>query len=464
MKNKPGEKLILSLVDMLAVHTVESDIINRALALICDTFSFGCGFVYEIDQYNFFILKERHISNDVKLRESFSVDEWKPAQRQQFSGQTFVFANREHKQDAYIAELLNFFFASSLAAIPIVDEKQRLCGIVGLLDSDTRKLSKPDARLLITALHMLGRYIKIRVYQSKVNFARLSLESIMDNTGIDIYVNDFYNHDMLYVNQSMAAPYGGAEHFAGKKCWEALYDDKDGQCDFCPQKKLIDEHGHPTKVYSWDYQRPFDGAWFRVFSAAFRWIDGRLAHVVSSVDITENKQNESLIRHMANYDALTQLPNRRKLISDCEERIAQADKGEIGYVLFMDLDGFKQINDQYGHDAGDEFLVTLGDFLRSIPEIEQTAYRNGGDEFVILMDHVSEQDVRDVIHTILTRFKGSWQLAEGEVSCDASIGIARYPEDGETAEDLLHAADQAMYHVKNRGGGNACFVYEQKNS
>ncbi len=100
--------------------------------------------------------------------------------------------------------------------------------------------------------------------------------------------------------------------------------DKVKPCDFCPQPKLVDQHGEPSKIYSWDYQRPFDGAWFRVLSGTFRWLDGRLAHVVSSVDITENKNNEALIARLANYDPLTNLPNRRKLMADCEHLIQEA--------------------------------------------------------------------------------------------------------------------------------------------
>ena len=112
----------------------------------------------------------------------------------------------------------------------------------------------------------------------------------------DIYVNSFDSHDMLYANESMAAPYGGIEHFEGKKCWQALYKDKTGECEFCPKKHLIDENGQPTKVYSWDYQRPFDKCWFRVFSAAFAWIDGQIAHVITSVDINHQKTIEEELR------------------------------------------------------------------------------------------------------------------------------------------------------------------------
>src|SRR5699024_10615050 len=106
----------------------------------------------------------------------------------------------------------------------------------------------------------------------------------------------FDSHDMLYANRSMVEPYGGIEHFWGKKCWEALYSDKTGECEFCPKRHLIDENGHPTKVYSWDYQRPFDKCWFRVFSAAFAWIDGQMAHVITSVDIDHQKKIEEELR------------------------------------------------------------------------------------------------------------------------------------------------------------------------
>ena len=123
-----------------------------------------------------------------------------------------------------------------------------------------------------------------------------TLGSIMNNMGVDIYVNSFDSHDMLYANRSMVEPYGGIEHFWGKKCWEALYSDKTGECEFCPKRHLIDENGHPTKVYSWDYQRPFDKCWFRVFSAAFAWVDGQMAHVITSVDIDHQKKIEEELR------------------------------------------------------------------------------------------------------------------------------------------------------------------------
>ena len=145
-------------------------------------------------------------------------------------------------------------------------------------------------------LGSLSKEIAVREYKEREVRASKTLSSIMNNMGVDIYVNSFDSHDMLYANESMAAPYGGIEHFEGKKCWQALYKDKTGECEFCPKKHLIDENGLPTKVYSWDYQRPFDKCWFRVFSAAFAWIDGQMAHVITSVDIDHQKTIEEELR------------------------------------------------------------------------------------------------------------------------------------------------------------------------
>lgn len=308
---------------------------------------------------------------------------------------------------------------------------------------------------------MLGRYIGVRVYQNKISFAKNSLESILDNTGIDIYVNDFHTHKVLWVNKSMAAPYGGPSAFLGKVCWQVLFPGQDGPCEFCPQKNLLDEDGNPSKVYIWDYQRPFDGSWFRVFSAAFRWVDGRLAHVVSSADITDNKRNEELIEYLANFDSLTGLPNRRKLINDCTILIDHIQNRGNGYLLFFDLDGFKAINDNYGHDSGDEFLIQLGEFFLGIPMLKNRMYRHGGDEFVALINgSVMKDNIRSLVNFIHERFKKPWPLKKGNVFCNTSVGVACYPEDGNTSEELIRKADHAMYEIKKKGGAGICFYEE----
>lgn len=357
--------------------------------------------------------------------------------------------------------LLSFFNAKQIIGYDIAYDESPMEMILLFVNHEKKEIV--EVEWLHRAIIILAKALEVKMYKNKMKFAQTSLESILDNTGIDIYVNDFYTHDILYVNKSMAAPYGGVSEFMGNKCWKVLFPGQDGPCEFCPQKNLIDDEGNPTKVYTWDYQRAFDGSWFRVFSAAFHWVDGRIAHVVSSADITDNKKNEALIEYMANYDSLTNLPNRRMLVKECQNRIINAKNGEVGYLLFFDIDGFKNINDTYGHDAGDEFLIQLGEFFSSNPMLKDSVYRNGGDEFIAIIDgNISKYDLKRLTYFIHERFKKPWKLKKGNIGCNVSIGIACYPEDGTTPEELLLKADQAMYKVKKSGGANVCFVDELK--
>lgn len=454
MNEKP---LITQFCETLQKRSFDDCDVIENLNLMSNFYSFQHGMIYEIDQFNIFHLKEH--------TDSFNAD---------LPKQLHLNIINTHFFNSYENERLCIFDAQSVATTyfktpyllfyPICDKANKILGFVAFSFSERDCIQHENT--LKTELMLLSQLLKDRLYENKVSFAIKSLEDILDNTGIDIYVNDFNNHDILYVNKSMAAPYGGAKEFMNRKCWDVLFPGQNGQCEFCPQKNLIDDEGNPTKVYTWDYQRAMDGSWFRVFSSAFNWIDGRLAHVVSSADITDNKNYEALVHHMANFDELTNLPNRRKLLEDCEQKILHASETEQGYVLFFDIDGFKSINDNYGHDAGDEFLVKLAEFFTNIPLLKNSIYRNGGDEFIAVIggEHITKEHIKNLANTIIYRFRKSWVLTKGEVYCSTSIGIACFPDDGQNSDELIHLADQAMYNAKKAGGASFCFCYQLKNS
>lgn len=454
------DQLYLSLTKTLTGSQVETSALVKALELICNSTALQCGLVYEVNPSGDFNLSGYYASSPSAHPACIDAETFTPQERLLMIQQNLCRITKAPDNTALQQKLLQLFCTKALIMTPVSDEEHHLYGMVVLIgsdgDADIANLNMDD---LSVALLLLVRYIAIRMYQSKLNQAQLTMGSILDNTGIDIYVNDFENHDILYVNKSMAAPYGGQAQFWGHKCWQVLFPGQSGPCEFCPQNKLIDDNGLPTKVYTWDYQRAFDGSWFRVFSGAFRWVDGRLAHVVSSADITDNKRNEALVENLANYDQLTKLPNRRMLVNECDRRINNSSEGEQGYVLFFDIDGFKAINDTYGHDAGDEFLVQLGEFFSGIPLLKDSIYRNGGDEFVALIDGngIYHDTIKSLAYFIQSRFRKPWVLKKGEVLCSTSVGVACYPEDGTTSELLLQKADMAMYRAKRAGGGSVCF-------
>ena len=465
MLDIPFDEILEVLTHTLISNHIKASSITKALELIGTAASFEFGLLYEAEPSGALRLNEGSIVHPDTSSPLTIIKELSPQNYIVTSQKTTSYLVREPGNPPLVMQFLDLYSANSMILTPIPDENDSVCGLI-LLYSETalRTFDKADRNVLSAALSMLVHHVEVRMYQKKLNQAQLTLEGILDNAGIDIYVNDFYSHDILYANKSMAAPYGGKEAFTGQKCFQVLFPGQTGPCEFCPQNKLIDEQGLPTKVYSWDYMRPFDGSWFRVFSAAFRCIEGRLAHVVCSADITDNKLNEALIESLANFDQLTKLPNRRMLVKECKRSIDNATSNEQGYILFFDIDNFKQINDTYGHDAGDEFLILLGEFFTSIPLLKDSIYRNGGDEFVAIIggESITKANIKSLANFIHKRFKKPWVLKKGDVLCNTSIGVACYPEDGITAEALLQKADSAMYQVKKSGGGGLCFGYELK--
>ena len=272
--------------------------ITESLTDICEYYGFKRGFIYQTDGFRYFYLKETVGNSDNILRQRFEISEMTNQHAARINGKNKPFyACRNQNTSWNDVDIVDFYKVDSLLIRQIQDSEGKIIGFIGFGDRE-HAISFTDEELQVIHLILgsLSKEIAVREYKEREVRASKTLSSIMNNMGVDIYVNSFDSHDMLYVNESMAAPYGGIEHFEGKKCWQALYKDKTGECEFFLKKHLIDENGQPTKVYSWDYQRPFDKCWFRVFSAAFAWIDGQIAHVITSVDINHQKTIEEELR------------------------------------------------------------------------------------------------------------------------------------------------------------------------
>jgi diguanylate cyclase (GGDEF)-like protein len=168
-------------------------------------------------------------------------------------------------------------------------------------------------------------------------------------------------------------------------------------------------------------------------------------------------QDEQAARHAAMHDPLTGLPNRTLLENRLEHGLAQAKRHDRTLaVLFLDLDGFKQINDAHGHDVGDALLKIVADRLREHARDDDTVSRFGGDEFVYLLTEIDgDQDAALVAQKIADAIQLPCQLSIGVLVIKPSIGIAIYPKDGETASALIKSADTAMYTAKRSKSGFA---------
>ncbi len=449
-------------------------LLGDVLKDLCDYFGFGASFIYQAEYTVALYLVGSHSLYETRLPRMITPDRDISAELLAQIAQTKLVAFRDSTpKDALAEKLGELFAAKSMVLVPVVDQHRTLLALVGIVDrrGEIRHAEK-DISFIGAVLTTLGTYLKTQLYQQRIERTRQSLEIILENMGVFVYVNDFDTHEVLYANKSMAAPYGGKEAMLGRPCWESLYDNAAGECSYCPKKELTGPNGLPTdEVYTWDYQRPHDGNWLRVLSAAVPWVDGRLAMIVSSIDITDNKRNEEIIRQMAEYDFVTGLPNRFRLTSDFDANLSAMEKnGREGFVLFLDLDGFKMVNDNLGHDVGDELLGKVGQFLQSGSLTGKHSYRYGGDEFVVLVEPRRPGQLTDVIDYLLQGFSEKWRLKDGEVSCKVSIGVSHYPFDGTLTSNLLRRADQAMYSSKQTGrekvhfynNGAVCALAEYK--
>ena len=174
-----------------------------------------------------------------------------------------------------------------------------------------------------------------------------------------------------------------------------------------------------------------------------------------SIDVTGQREQETLLRRLAHYDALTGLPNRVMLARRLAEGMEQAVATDslLG-VAYLDLDGFKPVNDRLGHDAGDRLLVIASQRLTRALRPHDCVARLGGDEFVILMPGLSNaEDCKHVLNLVMQSIASPYQIGPDRVTVTASIGYTLYPQDDADADTLLRHADQAMYAAK-QGGRN----------
>jgi len=183
------------------------------------------------------------------------------------------------------------------------------------------------------------------------------------------------------------------------------------------------------------------------------------AIVCISRDITEQALAEEKIWHNAHYDLLTGLPNRRLFLDRLEQEVKHAKRSNLPLsVLFMDLDGFKEVNDTLGHEAGDRLLSDAAERLTDCVREDDTVARLGGDEFTVILTGAKQRkDVELVAQTIIDALAMPFHIAQQPVQISVSIGIAFYPQDASSPVALLEAADQAMYKAKKSGSSRMCY-------
>ncbi|WP_136223325.1 EAL domain-containing protein [Massilia sp. Mn16-1_5] len=189
-------------------------------------------------------------------------------------------------------------------------------------------------------------------------------------------------------------------------------------------------------------------------------IDGEVTHFVGVInDITEARHYERRLHHLAHHDPLTGLANRTLLQDELKFSIDFAVRNQmLGALAFLDLDNFKHINDNFGHDAGDVVLRDTATRLKESVRDNDTVARVGGDEFVLVINNQpGDEQLADLIERIRQRVNAPIRVAGRDILPSTSIGVSRFPIDGDTVDRVMRAADAAMYHAKTLGKNNCQF-------
>ena len=170
-------------------------------------------------------------------------------------------------------------------------------------------------------------------------------------------------------------------------------------------------------------------------------------------DISERKRAEEKIAHLAHYDYLTGLPNRALFLDNLEHSVSLAKRNHYNVaVLFLDLDGFKKVNDTFGHDTGDLLLQEVSRRLKATLRASDTVARVGGDEFIFVLNEIGDDENAALMaKKIITVLSEPLELKGRRCHVGGSIGISLYPEDSTNPDALIKQADDAMYLAKQSG-------------
>ena len=284
-----------------------------------------------------------------------------------------------------------------------------------------------------------------------------SITTILDSIDALVYVSDMDTYELLFVNKYGRDIWGDIQ---GKICWQSLQEGQDGPCSFCTNGRLLDKDGLSTGVYVWEFQNTINKRWYQCRDEAIPWVDGRLVRMETATDITERKLAEEelevakkLAEERARKDELTGLCNRREFFDQGRRALKQALRSKQPVsVIMMDIDHFKNINDNYGHSTGDKALQVIAKLLIStVREIDIVA-RIGGEEFAfVLLETGLDEAIKlterlrlKIANTIVVR-------KEVPVKLTASFGVCSCPVINETLETTLSKADEALYIAKKNG-------------
>jgi diguanylate cyclase (GGDEF)-like protein len=296
----------------------------------------------------------------------------------------------------------------------------------------------------------------LRNLSDQLNAVMAAMYEFIDISGTGMYVVEFNTYEMLLCNRSFAESKNTeVKDLIGKQCYLSMgYSEP---CPFCPRERLLSPN-NPSRYLEWDLRQEGSNHWYHVTSRVINWIDGRLSHIVSLKDVTEQKKLQDQLSYIAYYDQRMQTPNGLFLMKDISAYLSKDS-----YIICFDLQGLRKINEAYGRDTGDALLEEIKSWIYRLPYYGLNFYRVEDDEFAVFLQDYSEADILTIAYTIRDRFSSPWALYIGSMAQNVfigiSMGIVPCKNGFESYSDLLSTLERIIDMARKK---NDLLIYDEE--
>lgn len=314
-------------------------------------------------------------------------------------------------------------------------------------DSDQREWTNDIIAAVCDFGKVVSGLLQSKTTQEELERTNLTFKTVVDNIDSYVYVIEPNSGKIIFTNEKLSSMFG--EGIIGKEPEELFGRDFDG---------LIKSHKETGEAFEFYFEKTKQ--WFDVSFSDIHWVNDDTVMLVTLNDISDKMEYERRIENQVYYDLLTGLPNRRHLEKDFDEYVQDSrSTGNSSYMLFIDLDDFKNINDEKGHSYGDMHLKEVANFLRSFDGDGVVSYRFGGDEFIVIVPSNSRLEADAVLKDLKDQFNKEWDVGGNRYYCTASIGVAQFPEENDSYTEVMKRVDMALLHAK-KSGKNSAATYQ----
>jgi len=362
--------------------------------------------------------------------------------------QGMCFYSKDVQQQFPKDSLLMEIEAESYLGVPLRSRNGNVIGLIVVID-DKEMASQPQSVSLLNSLAVRAAFELERID----SYEKLNLSArVFNDTREGIMVTNA-DKMIIDVNPALCTITGYSREEVIGHNPRILSSGKQGPQFYAEMWQSIDQHGH-WQGEVWNRRKGGElYAEHLTISTLLDQDDNIVNYVGVFTDITEAKQQQEKLHLMAHYDVLTQLPNRSLFVDRFNQAIAHSNRSNTQLaVCFLDLDDFKPVNDNFGHEVGDQLLLEVAERIKAVIREEDTVSRQGGDEFTLILNDIEEfSHCEKTIQRIQQALSKPYIINDEHHNVTASIGITLYPEDNGDIDTLIRHADQAMYQAKQAG-------------